>query len=110
MTRGKPFQFTGRVGRPSTANCHEMLTRAGSCGSAILCREDAPVAHREMVMLRRAFWISLHLLVFLLAVVVFYLGLGLGLSWNPLVGTLLWLAAAVIACGNIWWMVRRAGR
>ena len=109
MTRGKPFQFTGRVGRPSTANCHQMLTRAGSCGPAILCREDAPVACREVVMLGRAFWISLHLLVFLLAVVVFYLGLSLGLSWNPMVATLLWLAAALIAGGNVWWMVRKVG-
>ena len=61
-------------------------------------------------MLGRVFWVSLHVFVFLVAVVVFYLGLGVGLAWNPMVGTLLWLAAAVIAGANIWWVVRRARR
>ena len=37
--------------------------------------------------------IAAHALLFLLAFVVFYLGLGLGLSFNPLLGSLLWLAA-----------------
>ena len=40
--------------------------------------------------------IAAHALLFLLAVVVFYLGLGLGLSFNPLLGSLLWLAAGTI--------------
>ena len=61
-------------------------------------------------MLRRAFGFSLHQFIFLVAIAVFYLGPGLGLSWNPMVGTLLWLAAAAIVLGNIWWMVRRWGR
>ena len=57
-------------------------------------------------MLRRWVRVSAHVGLFLVALAVFYLGLGLGLSWNPTVGTLLWLAAALIAAGNIWWMVR----
>ena len=57
-------------------------------------------------MLRRWVKVTVHVGLFLVALAVFYLGLGLGLSWNPTVGTLLWLAAALIAAGNIWWMVR----
>ena len=40
--------------------------------------------------------IAAHALLFLLAAVVFYLGLGLGLSFNPLLGSLLWLAAGTM--------------
>ena len=56
-------------------------------------------------MLRRWMKISAHVGLFLVALAVFYLGLGLGLSWNPTVGTLLWLGTALIAAGNICWMV-----
>ena len=52
-----------------------------------------------MASLPRAIRITAHILLFLVAVAVFYLGLGIGLSWNPAVGTLLWLAAALI-CGR----------
>ncbi len=51
-----------------------------------------------------------HVVVFLLAVVVFYLGLGVGLALNPLVGTLLWVAAVAIGVLNVKWMLRRARR
>ena len=47
--------------------------------------------------------IAAHALLFLLAVVVFYLGLGLGLSFNPLLGSLLWLAAGTIVALNLFW-------
>ena len=50
--------------------------------------------------------IAAHALLFLLAVVVFYLGLGLGLQFSPILGTLLWVAAAAIATLNILWIVR----
>ena len=50
--------------------------------------------------------IAAHGLLFLLAFVVFYLGLGLGLAWNPLVGSLLWLAAGAIAALNLVWILR----
>ena len=50
-----------------------------------------------------------HVLLFLLAGVVFFLGLGIGLSQNPAVGTLLWVAAAAIAVANGIWM-SRSGR
>ena len=60
-----------------------------------------------MASLPRAIRITAHILLFLVAVAVFYLGLGIGLQWNPTVGTLLWLAAALIAVGNLWWILRR---
>ncbi|MXY72032.1 MAG: hypothetical protein F4Y97_03210 [Dehalococcoidia bacterium] len=51
----------------------------------------------------------LHVLVFLVAGIVFFLGLGIGLSQNPAIGTLLWLVAAGIAVANAIWMTRRRG-
>ena len=42
-----------------------------------------------------------HALVFLVAAAVFYFGLGVGLSVNPLWGTLLWIAAFAIAGLNL---------
>ncbi len=51
----------------------------------------------------------LHVLVFLVAAIVFFLGLGIGLSQNPAIGTLLWLVAAGIAVANAIWMTRRRG-
>ena len=54
--------------------------------------------------------IAAHALLFLLAFVVFYLELGLGLSFNPLVGSLLWLAAGAIAALNLVWILRSRKR
>ena len=54
--------------------------------------------------------IAAHGLLFLLAFVVFYLGLGLGLQFNPLLGTLLWLAAGTIAALNLVWILRSRKR
>ena len=50
---------------------------------------------------------SAHVLLFLLAVVVFYLGLGLGLQVNPALGTVLWVVAFIIVVLNVYWMCRR---
>ena len=50
--------------------------------------------------------VSLHILLFLVAILVFYLGLGIGLALNPLIGTLLWFAAGVIGVGNLVWILR----
>ena len=50
--------------------------------------------------------IATHALLFLLAVVVFYLGLGLGLQLNPILGTLLWLVAGTIVALNLFWILR----
>ncbi|MYK26500.1 MAG: hypothetical protein F4052_06075 [Dehalococcoidia bacterium] len=52
---------------------------------------------------------GLHVLVFLVAGIVFFLGLGIGLSQDPAIGTLLWLVAAGIAVANAIWMTRRRG-
>ena len=48
-----------------------------------------------------------HILLFAVAVVVFYLGLGVGLALNPALGTLLWIIAAGLAALNLYWIVRR---
>ena len=50
--------------------------------------------------------IAAHALLFLLALVVFYLGLGVGLQFNPTLGTLLWLAAAGLVVLNLFWILR----
>ena len=47
-----------------------------------------------------------HVLLFLIAIVVFYLGLGIGLQFNPNLGTILWLVAAAIAGLNLLWILR----
>ncbi len=64
-------------------------------------------------MLARTLKITAHTLLFVLAIAVFFLGLGIGLQFNPLLGTLLWVAAGAIAALNVLWMIRsraNAGR
>ena len=45
--------------------------------------------------------VVVHVLLFVLAIAVFYLGLGIGLSYNPTIGTAMWGAAAMIAGINL---------
>ena len=45
-------------------------------------------------------------LLFVLAVVVFYLGLGVGLQINPTLGSILWFIAAAILALDLVWIVR----
>ncbi len=65
--------------------------------------------------------VSLHILLFLVAIVVFYLGLGIGLAWpgvtvagvtlsGPTAGTILWITSGVIGVGNLVWMIRYFSR
>ena len=54
--------------------------------------------------------ITAHVLLFLIAIVVFYLGLGIGLQVNANGGTILWLVAAAIAGLNLLWMLRSRKR
>ena len=51
-----------------------------------------------------------HGALFLVAILVFYAGLGVGLQYNPTLGTVLWIAAVVIAVLNIYWLSRRRSR
>ena len=55
-----------------------------------------------MLMLR----VFLHVAIFAAALLVFTLGLGIGLALNPAVGTLLWMVAVLIAVANAVWVVR----
>lgn len=50
--------------------------------------------------------IVVHALLFALAVVVFFLGLGVGLAFNATLGTLLWVAAGGIAGLNLLWILQ----
>ena len=45
---------------------------------------------------RKVLWTVIHVLGFLVAVVIFYLGLGVGLAFNPLLGALLWILALAL--------------
>lgn len=47
-----------------------------------------------------------HAALFLVAAVVFYLGLGVGLQVSPFWGTVLWVVAIAIALLNILWIRR----
>ena len=54
--------------------------------------------------------IVVHVLLFILAIVVFIFGLGVGLQVNPTYGTILWIAAGVIFVLNLLWMLGVLGR
>ena len=47
-----------------------------------------------------------HVVLFLAAFIVFYLGLGIGLTRDPNLGTALWALAAVIVLGNLFWIYK----
>ncbi len=49
-----------------------------------------------------------HMLLFLLAAVVFYVGLGVGLQHNANLGTVLWVVAFMIVAINVAWIIRSA--
>ena len=53
--------------------------------------------------------VAAHAALFLVAVVVFYLGLGVGLQVSPTWGTVLWVVAIAIALLNILWIIRSRG-
>ena len=48
-----------------------------------------------------------HLALFLVAIVVFYVGLGVGLQVSSAWGIALWVAAGTIVAANIFWILRR---
>ena len=50
--------------------------------------------------------VTVHILLFVLAIVVFYVGLGIGLQHNPTIGSVLWFTAAAIAGLNLIWLMR----
>jgi hypothetical protein len=50
--------------------------------------------------------IAVQALLFVLAVVVFFLGLGIGLALNPALGTLLWITSGAIVVLNLVWIVK----
>ena len=53
--------------------------------------------------------VAAHVLLFVVAVLVLYVGLGLGLQYSPTLGTVLWVASAAIVALNLLWMRRSRG-
>ena len=49
--------------------------------------------------------IVLHVVLALLAVVIFYVGLGVGLALNPTIGTILWFVSGALFVGNLLWLI-----
>lgn len=60
--------------------------------------------------MRKTLKIIAHVVLFLVAFIVFYLGLGIGLTRDPNLGTALWALAAAIALGNLFWIYKTRPR
>ena len=69
-----------------------------------LCEAVAIVGKDKFV--NTAVRIAVQALLFVLAVVVFFLGLGIGLALNPALGTLLWIVSGAIVVLNLIWIVK----
>ena len=54
--------------------------------------------------------VGTHTALFLVAIVVFYLGLGVGLQVSPVGGYVLWAAALALVLLNVLWIVRSMAR
>ena len=53
--------------------------------------------------------VAAHALLFAVAVAVLYVGLGVGLQFNPTLGTILWIVAAATTALNLFWIIRSRG-
>ena len=49
--------------------------------------------------------IAAHVALALLAVAIFYAGLGVGLQYNPAIGTILWFVSGALFVGNLLWLI-----
>ena len=65
-------------------------------------------AKRQATIMIRILRVAAHAVLFITAFLLFFLGIGVGLSLNPLLGMTLWAVAALITGGNIWWMLHRS--
>ena len=54
--------------------------------------------------------VGTHTALFLVAIVVFYLGLGVGLQVSPVGGYVLWVVALALVLLNVLWIVRSMAR
>ena len=54
--------------------------------------------------------VVVHTALFLVAIVVFYLGLGVGLQVSPVGGYVLWVVALALVLLNVLWVVRSMAR
>ena len=51
--------------------------------------------------------LGIHAMLFMVAIGVFFLGLGIGLQYSPQLGTALWIAAGLQAVLNLVWILHR---
>lgn len=49
--------------------------------------------------------IAVHVVLALVAVLIFYVGLGVGLAVNPAAGTALWFISGALFVGNLIWLI-----
>ena len=49
--------------------------------------------------------IALHVVLALMAVVIFYVGLFMGLQVNTTIGTILWFVSGALFVGNLLWLI-----
>ena len=55
--------------------------------------------------MKTALRIAFHVVLALLAVVIFFLGLGVGLALNPTIGAILWFVSGALFVGNLLWLI-----
>ena len=63
-----------------------------------------------MFITRKVIGRGIHAFVFLVAVMIFYFGLGVGLAHDPLLGTLMLLLAFAVGGVNLYLILRNFGR
>jgi hypothetical protein len=57
-------------------------------------------------MVARSLRLGAHVTLFALAFVLFYVGLGLGLQYDPTLGTICWVGSGLLVAGNVFWISR----
>ncbi len=63
-----------------------------------------------MTIARKALRITIHAVIFVAALAIFWFGLVMGLTVNPTLGTFLWLCSVAITGLNLFWMFRKRWR
>ena len=88
----------GDLGGPIVPSADERPGSAPYVAVTVRREMSASPSRRSMVVSvkRRVLWTVINVLGFLVAVVIFYLGLGVGLAFNPLLGALLWILALAL--------------
>ena len=89
--------------RSTSAAAEPPLSRQGTAAFESLGR--AMLDRVEWGVMKTGLRIALHVILALVAVVIFYVGLGVGLTLNPTIGTVLWFASGALFVGNLLWLI-----